>query len=279
MLAAGACGLADDERREENRYIYPVFSDKTFEAYCIREFDLDGNGRISRYEAQRVVRVECSGLGIATLYDIAEFSNLRELDCSGNDLATLDVSMLAHLERLDCSHNRLATLEVGGAARPRLARCRRQSAAAARPVVERLTRALRRTRLRLCNARRGALRPGHGAGRRARMRRSGCPLHRLRAADLVASLRRGDAGCRALTRRQNRRTVAAPPENTGRSNMLRPFPFRFCSSFGPSAHRGETVFSCGAIFHNLLKSTRPACFYSKKNSYLWKQKMSFALNF
>ena len=99
MLAAGACGLADDERREENRYIYPVFSDKTFETYCLREFDLDGNGRISRYEAQRVVRIDCSGLGVATLYDIAEFSNLRELDCSGNDLATLDVSMLAHLER------------------------------------------------------------------------------------------------------------------------------------------------------------------------------------
>ncbi len=114
MLAAGACGLADDERREENRYIYPVFSDKTFETYCLREFDLDGNGRISRYEAQRVVRIDCSGLGVATLYDIAEFSNLRELDCSGNDLAALDVSMLAHLERLDCSHNRLATLEVGG---------------------------------------------------------------------------------------------------------------------------------------------------------------------
>lgn len=114
MLAAGACGLADDERSEENRYIYPVFSDKTFEAYCIREFDLDGNGRISRYEAQRVLRLDCSGLGIATLYDIAEFSNLRELDCSDNDLATLDVSMLAHLERLDCAYNRLTALDVGG---------------------------------------------------------------------------------------------------------------------------------------------------------------------
>ena len=47
MLAAGACGLADDERREENKYIYPVFSDKTFDAYCLLAFDLDGNVRIS----------------------------------------------------------------------------------------------------------------------------------------------------------------------------------------------------------------------------------------
>lgn len=114
LLAAGSCGLADDGRAEENKYIYPVFSDKTFEAWCLRQFDLDGNGRISRYEAQRVLHLDCSGLGIATLYDIAEFSNLRTLNCSGNDLASLDVSMLAHLERLDCARNRLASLDVGG---------------------------------------------------------------------------------------------------------------------------------------------------------------------
>ena len=52
LVSVTACGLADDERDEENKYIYPTFSDKTFEAYCLGEFDLDGNGRISRYEAQ-----------------------------------------------------------------------------------------------------------------------------------------------------------------------------------------------------------------------------------
>lgn len=51
LVSVTACGLADDERDEENKYIYPTFSDKTFEAYCLGEFDLDGNGRISRYEA------------------------------------------------------------------------------------------------------------------------------------------------------------------------------------------------------------------------------------
>ena len=81
LVSVTACGLADDERDEENKYIYPTFSDKTFEAYCLGEFDLDGNGRISRYEAQRVVRIDCSGRGIASLADVAEFANLRELDC------------------------------------------------------------------------------------------------------------------------------------------------------------------------------------------------------
>ena len=103
LVSVTACGLADDERDEENKYIYPTFSDKTFEAYCLGEFDLDGNGRISRYEAQRVVRIDCSGRGIASLADVAEFANLR-----------LDVSALARLERLDCSENRLASLDVEG---------------------------------------------------------------------------------------------------------------------------------------------------------------------
>ena len=83
LVSVTACGLADDERDEENKYIYPTFSDKIFEAYCLGEFDLDGNGRISRYEAQRVVRIDYSGRGIASLADVAEFANLRELDCRG----------------------------------------------------------------------------------------------------------------------------------------------------------------------------------------------------
>ena len=120
LVSVTACGLADDERDEENKYIYPTFSDKIFEAYCLGEFDLDGNGRISRYEAQRVVRIDCSGRGIASLADVAEFANLRELDCRGNDLVRLDVSALARLEReglralvsLDCGGNPLRQLNL-----------------------------------------------------------------------------------------------------------------------------------------------------------------------
>ena len=58
LLLSAACGLAEDERDEKNRYIYLTFYDKAFEAYCLGEFDVDGDGRISRYEAQRVRTVE-----------------------------------------------------------------------------------------------------------------------------------------------------------------------------------------------------------------------------
>lgn len=46
-----ACGLADDERDDKNKRVYITFADPAFEAYCLEHFDIDHDGRISRYEA------------------------------------------------------------------------------------------------------------------------------------------------------------------------------------------------------------------------------------
>ena len=87
--------------------------DKAFEAYCLGEFDVDGDGRISRYEAQRVRTVECPERGVASLSDLKEFTRLERLDCRGNALTRLDVTM-TRLEWLDCSDNGLVSLDVNG---------------------------------------------------------------------------------------------------------------------------------------------------------------------
>ena len=58
--------------------------------------------------------MSCPGLGIGSLTDIREFFNLRELDCSGNELTQLDLTACTYLERLDCSDNDLASLDLDG---------------------------------------------------------------------------------------------------------------------------------------------------------------------
>lgn len=111
---AVSCGLAEDERDEQNRYIRIDLPDPAFRACCIEAFDLDGDGYLSRYEAQRVLQLDCSERGIVSLSGISEFTHLESLDCSGNGIVSLDVRKCTFLSSLQCAGNGLTTLDVGG---------------------------------------------------------------------------------------------------------------------------------------------------------------------
>lgn len=114
FLPLHSCGLGEDSRDEDNRYVYLRFADPAFEAYCLEHWDLNGDGRISRYEAQRVWDMDCSSLGIKTLVGIEEFTALRKLDCSGNEIVALDVRKCIFMEQLNCSGNALISLDIKG---------------------------------------------------------------------------------------------------------------------------------------------------------------------
>lgn len=64
LLLFTACGLAENEQDDKNKRIYITFTDPAFEQFCLGMFDLDHDGRISRYEAQRVLVMDCSGRNI-----------------------------------------------------------------------------------------------------------------------------------------------------------------------------------------------------------------------
>lgn len=113
LLILSACGMADDERVEDSKRRFITIADPAFEAYLLRTWDLDHDGRISYYEAERVLHIDCAGLGIESLYGIGNFTSLQTLDCSSNELTSLDVSRLLRLERLDCSRNELVLLRLG----------------------------------------------------------------------------------------------------------------------------------------------------------------------
>ncbi len=109
-----ACGLAEDEQDEKNRHAYIAFTDERFEEFCLRSCDLNGDGRVSRYEAQRILKMECPQCGIRSLWDLREFTRLESLDCAHNALTELDLSACPALERVDCSGNELQLLNIDG---------------------------------------------------------------------------------------------------------------------------------------------------------------------
>ena len=110
----GRCGLADDEQDEKQKYEYLRFADTAFENLCLAQYDLNHDGRISRYESRRVLHLDCSKCGIRSLIDLREFERLRSLDCSRNQLTDLDLRKCTYLQNVDCSSNELNDLNLDG---------------------------------------------------------------------------------------------------------------------------------------------------------------------
>ncbi len=114
LLTVTACGLAEGTEDEDNKLDYLTFSDSAFEAFCVETIDLNGDGRISRYEAQRVRTLDCSGRNIQSLWDLAAFVYLERLNCSNNRLEWLDLTLCSRLEKVDCSGNLLTSINLDG---------------------------------------------------------------------------------------------------------------------------------------------------------------------
>lgn len=85
-----------------------------FKAYLVENFDTDGDGEISRDEAELITAIECEDLGLTSLEGVRNLTNLQTLHCSYNAIATLDVSGMTSLTELLCDHNLITDLNVAG---------------------------------------------------------------------------------------------------------------------------------------------------------------------
>ena len=115
-----------------------AFADANFKAYCVENFDRDGDGEISLEEAQAVTTINVNTENIASLKGIEQFENLQNLTCTPNFkksssgsngwhlynsngeeviglLTTLDLSKNTKLKTLNCDGNQLTSLDVSGA--------------------------------------------------------------------------------------------------------------------------------------------------------------------
>lgn len=274
LLLFTACGLAENEQDDKNKRIYITFADPAFERFCLGMFDLDHDGRISRYEAQRVLAMDCSGRNISAMWEIGEFSRLRELDCSGNNLTRLDLRKCPDLQKLDCGDNEITSLDIDGLRGLTQLDC-------AENLLARLD-LKSNSSLRSLDCRGNLLVTldlppllGAVAGRHARQ---SFPYDRLLPRFAGRRPQRADRGGRPLT--------APPPHRF-------PLTARVASRHLPaSLPVGCCVVCCcpppgtviclprrvsgTLISDTLLKSRRRGLGISDNNSYLWVQKMSFA---
>ena len=88
------------------------FPDPDFRNYVKAEFDKDNNNSLSESERNAATVINVKDKLMETLEGIEFFPNLKELDCSINQLSRLDVSQNTALEKLDCSTNQLASLNL-----------------------------------------------------------------------------------------------------------------------------------------------------------------------
>ena len=83
------------------------FPDEIFRTYVSEHLDSSANGYLDGKEAT-IKALDVSGLGIRNLKGIEHFTSLESLDCSDNQLASLDLSLNTKLTELDATGNVLA---------------------------------------------------------------------------------------------------------------------------------------------------------------------------
>lgn len=93
---------------------YVLLPDSNFEQKLIDlEIDTDGlNGKISNSNISTITSLNLSNSNISDLAGIENFISLTDLDCSNNQLTTLNLNQNLLLETLNASSNQIITLDL-----------------------------------------------------------------------------------------------------------------------------------------------------------------------
>ncbi|MBQ9463107.1 MAG: hypothetical protein IJU68_05555 [Bacteroidales bacterium] len=99
------------------------FNDANFKAYCLENFDANGDGVVSYAEAESVTTIKCYKKEISSLEGLQYFTSLDTLWCSENSIASLDVSHNTALSNLSCGWNQLSSLDLSNNTQLTTLRC------------------------------------------------------------------------------------------------------------------------------------------------------------
>ena len=100
-----------------------VITDPSFLAYLVKYYDSDGDGLLSRLEADKVTSVHIDADEVETLDGLQYLTGLKYLQCEGSNdglghssgkITSLDLSHNPQLEQVLCGWNRIEKLDVSG---------------------------------------------------------------------------------------------------------------------------------------------------------------------
>jgi hypothetical protein len=78
------------------------------------KIDTNNDGEIQLSEALAITNLWLYNANITSVSGLEHFTNLTQLNCSGNSISTMDLSPLTQLTRVSISHNHITTLNVTG---------------------------------------------------------------------------------------------------------------------------------------------------------------------
>lgn len=88
------------------------FPDANFRQHVLQYIDTNGDTKLQQTEIDVVTEITVNSKQIASLKGVEYFTKLTSLQCSYNNLTSLDVSMLPELVELTCNNNKLNSLDV-----------------------------------------------------------------------------------------------------------------------------------------------------------------------
>jgi len=112
IASAQTITFADTNFRNALMNTYCVQLDE--EGMYIDDVDSNNDGIIELSEVLAVRRLSIPAAGIQSMSGIEYFTNLKKLECSYNEIQSLDLTALTSLEYLDCTENYITVLNMTG---------------------------------------------------------------------------------------------------------------------------------------------------------------------
>lgn len=114
-LPTAALSATTSASPEGDVSITQAFPDRALQSWLMKQGnlgDMGADGVLTQQKRLSVTHLDLSGLNLTNLAGLELFPNLQSLDCSNNQLTSLDLSGNPALEHVNCAFNRLTTLDL-----------------------------------------------------------------------------------------------------------------------------------------------------------------------